>query len=148
MSPDPLATYQGPILVTALYFALWYGLLLGYQRSTKYALLAEYDARGEAFDRYFGQDPRMLAADRTVVNTHEQMVPFLTGLWLHAVLVSPAHATWLGLAYVGFRALYPFLLGRRLERTQTKWVFLATGPAYAIVFTLLGRVVYATLMAA
>ena len=49
---DP-TTYTGPIVVTALVFVLWYVLLLGLQRGTKYRLLAEYAARGEPFDRYF-----------------------------------------------------------------------------------------------
>ncbi|MBK6461193.1 MAG: MAPEG family protein [Myxococcales bacterium] len=138
-----LAAYKGPVVVTAAYFGLWYTLLLGLQRSTKYKLLAEYAARGETFDRYFGQDARMLAADRAVANTQEQMVPFLLSMWLHAVFVSPTHATWLGLLYVVLRSLYPVLLGARLSKTQSKRVFLVTGPCYAIVFYLLGSAVYA-----
>jgi hypothetical protein len=142
-----LATFRGPVVVTALYFGLWYYLLLSLQRGTKYALLAEYAARGDAFDRYFGQDPRMLAADRAVANTHEQMVPFLLSMWLHAVFVSATHATVLGAVYVVLRAIYPSLLGRRLEKTQSKRVFLVTGPCYGIVFYLLGRSVHAVLAA-
>ncbi|MCB9506665.1 MAG: MAPEG family protein [Myxococcales bacterium] len=141
------AAFQGPIAVTAAYFGVWYGLLLGLQRGTKYKLLAEYAARGEQFDRYFGQDGRMLAADRAVANTHEQMVPFLTGLWLHALFVSPARATYLGAAYVTLRAIYPVLLGRSLSRTQSKRVAFATMPAYAIVFYLIGSVVLAAVSA-
>ncbi len=87
-SPFDAAVFRGPVVVTALYFGLWYYLLLSLQRGTKYALQAEYAARGEVFDRYFGQDGRMLAADRAVANTHEQMVPFLLSMWLHAVFVS------------------------------------------------------------
>ncbi len=141
---DP-ATYTGPIVVTALYFGLWYALLLGLQRGTKYRLLAEYAQRGETFDRYFGQDRRMLAVDRAVVNTHEQMVPFLAALWLHAVFVSPERAAVLGVVYVGLRALYPALLGRSLSRTQPKRVFAVTGPCYAIVAYLGGHVVWVAL---
>lgn len=137
--------HTGPLLVTATYFALWYVFLLGLQRGTKYALIAEYAARGEVFDRYFGQDPRMLAADRAVANTHEQMVPFLASMWLHAAFVSPSRAAVLGAIYVGLRAAYPFLLGRRVSGTQPKRVFIATGPSYAIVFYLLGSAVYAAL---
>ncbi len=143
-----LLHYRGPILVTVAYFGLWYALLLGLQRGTKYRLLAEYAARGEAFDRYFGQDRQMLAADRAVANTQEQMVPFVTGLWLHAIFVSPARATWLGAAYVVCRALYPFLLGRTLGGTNAKRVFVATGPAYGIVFYLLGSLAWAAWTAA
>ncbi len=132
------STYTGPILVTVAYFGLWYALLLGLQRGTKYALQREYAARGEVFDRYFGQDGRMLAADRAVINTHEQMGPFLTSLWLHAVFVSPLSATILGGVYVALRTAYPFLLGRNLSKTQSKRVFAVTGPAYLIVFYLMG----------
>lgn len=143
---DPV-TYQGPILVTVAYFGLWYSLLLGLQRGTKYRLRDEYAARGEEFDRYFGQDGRMLAVDRAVINTHEQMGPFLASLWIHAVFVSPHTATMLGGAYVVLRAIYPLLLGKNLSKTQSKRVFLATGPAYLIVFYLLGSTLLAALAA-
>jgi len=139
---DP-ATYSGPIVVTALYFGLWYSLLFGLQSRTKYRLLAEYADRGEAFDRYFGRDGRMLAADRAVANTHEQMVPFLTTLWLHAIYLSPARAAALGLVYVALRALYPALIGRRVSRTQPKRVVAVTAPCYAIVAYLGGHVAWA-----
>ena len=131
--------------MTALYFTLWYALLLGLQRGTKYRLLAEYAARGEAFDRYFGQDPRMLAVDRAVANTHEQMLPFLVTLWLHAVFVSPGRATVLGVVYVVLRAVYPALLGRSLSRTQPKRVFAVTGPSYLIVAWLGGQALWTAL---
>jgi hypothetical protein len=140
-----LENFKWPIAVTTAYFGLWYVLLLGLQRGTKYRLLAEYAARGEQFDRYFGQDPQMLAADRAVINTQEQMVPFLAAMWLHAVFVSPACAAVLGAAYVVLRSLYPLLLGKRLSKTQSKRVFLVTGPCYGIVFFLLGGTLYAAL---
>jgi len=140
--------YAGPILVTAAYFGLWYYLLLGLQRRTKYTLIAEYAARGEVFDRYFGQDGRMLAADRAVANTHEQMGPFLASMWLHAVFVAPFHAAVFGGVYVVLRAVYPSLLGKSLSRTQSKRVFLVTGPCYLIVFYLLGSTVHAALASA
>lgn len=144
-TPAEVSTYQGPIVATAAFLGLWYALLMGLQSRTKYKLQAEYAARGEVFDRYFGQDPRMLAADRAVINTQEQMVPFLASLWLHAVFVSPTHATWLGLAYVVLRAIYPLLLGPSLSRTQSKRVFMVTGPSYCIVLYLLGSTLYAAL---
>lgn len=142
-----IAAYSGPVCVTAAYLALWYYLLLGLQRGTKYRLRDEYAARGQEFDRYFGQDRRMLAADRAVANTQEQMVPFLVALWMHATFVSVKHATMLGAVYVVLRAAYPFLLGRELSKTQSKRVFFATGPSYLIVFYLLGRSVHAALAA-
>ena len=137
--------YAGPILVTVLYFVLWYSLLLGLQRGTKYRLIAEYASRGEEFDRYFGQDAQMLAADRAVINTQEQMVPFLMAMWLHALFVSTAVATGLGLAYLLLRSIYPLLLGKRLSKTQSKRVFLVTGPCYGIVFYMLGRTLFTAL---
>ncbi|MFO0757042.1 MAG: MAPEG family protein [Byssovorax sp.] len=140
-----IAVYKGPAVVTAAYFGLWYYLLLGLQRGTKYKLIADYAARGETFDRYFGQDGRMLAADRAVANTHEQMVPFLASMWLHAVFVSPTRATTLGLVYVILRSIYPILLGKSLSKTQSKRVFFVTGPCYGIIFYMLGSLVYAAL---
>jgi hypothetical protein len=140
-----LIAQRGPILVTAAALGLWYALLFGLQSRTKYRLKAEYAARGEVFDRYLGQDRRMLAADRAVANTQEQLLPFLVALWLHAIFVSPAHATGLGAAWVLLRASYPLLLGRELAGTQSKRVFFVTGPCYLIIATLLGRVVLAAL---
>ena len=140
--------YTGPILVTVAYFVLWYALLLGLQRGTKYALIAEYAAKGAVFDRYFGQDGRMLAADRAVANTHEQMGPFLVAMWLHALFVSPPRAAVLGGIYVALRAFYPILLGKSLSKTQSKRVFFVTGPCYVIVFYLLGSTGYAALASA
>mmetsp|Transcript_30624 Transcript_30624/g.74624 ORF Transcript_30624/g.74624 Transcript_30624/m.74624 type:complete len:163 (+) Transcript_30624:203-691(+) len=43
--------------------------------------------------RYFGQDRRMLRADRIHLNTLEHMVPFLGMMWLHAVYVDVYRAT-------------------------------------------------------
>ncbi len=139
--------YLGPILVTAAYFGLWYYLLLGRQRGTKYRLRDEYAARGEVFDRYFGQDGRMLAADRAVANTQEQMVPFLVTLWLHSVFVSVANATALGAVYVVLRCAYPVLLGRDVSKINPRRVAVATIPAYLIVLYLGTATVYVALMA-
>lgn len=71
------------------------------------------------------------------------MGPFLVALWLHAVFVSVQVATVLGGVYVLLRAVYPSILGKRLGGTQSKRVFAVTGPAYAIVFYLLGSTVFA-----
>ena len=138
-------SYLGPIAVTFAYFVLWYYLLLIRQRGTKYRLQREYRAQGKQFDRYFGQDEEMLAADRAVINTQEQMVPFLSSLWLHALFVSIPGATWLGAVYVGLRSLYPLLLGRKLSRIQSKRVYFVTLPCYAIVFYFLGSTVLSAL---
>ncbi|MEL0084002.1 MAG: MAPEG family protein [Gammaproteobacteria bacterium] len=136
---------QGPVLVTVGYFLLWYYLLIAVQRRTKYGLQARYQAMGKEFDRYFGQDEEMLAADRVVANTLEQMGPFLGALWLFAVFVSPTQATFFGAAYVALRFCYPLLLGKKLSKMQPKTVYWCTFPCYLIIFTLLGRVVWTML---
>ena len=132
---------RGPILVTVLYFFMWYAMLFGLQSRTKYRLKAKYKARGEKFDRYHGRDEEMLAADRAVANTHEQQGPFIAGLWLYALFVDPRRATTLGTVYVVFRAAYPFLLrgsDGRLSRLNPKLVIFATLPNYLIIFYFLG----------
>lgn len=135
---DDLVAFRGPVVVTVAYFALWYALLFGLQTRTKYRLVREYAARGEVFDRYRGDDPEMLKADRAVQNTHEQMVPFLVSMWLHALVVSPEVAAALGGVYVLLRAVYPFLLGPRVEKLQSRRVAFVTFPCYGLIFYLLG----------
>ncbi len=140
-----LARLEGPLVVTLAYFLLWYSFLFGLQSRTKYRLKARYESEGKVFDRYFGQDPEMLAVDRVVANTHEQMGPFLVSLWLFAIFASPTYATWLGAAYVGLRAVYPVLLGKQVSKVQSKRVAFVTVPCYAIVFTMLGGAAFAAL---
>ena len=139
--PDS-AQLHGPLVVTVAYFLLWY-FLLGRQSRTKYRLKARYQSEGKVFDRYFGQDEEMLAVDRAVANTLEQMAPFLVALWLFAIFASPAYATSLGAAYVVLRGVYPILLGKRVSKVQTKRVAFVTLPCYAIVLTMLGGAAWA-----
>lgn len=143
---DP-AKLHGPLLVTVAYFALWYSFLFGLQTRTKYRLKARYEQEGKVFDRYFGQDPEMLAVDRVVANTLEQMGPFLASLWLFAIFASPTIATWLGATYVALRGVYPFLLGKQVSKVQSKRVALVTFPCYAIVLTMLGAAGWAAVAA-
>ncbi|WP_372693845.1 MAPEG family protein [Immundisolibacter sp.] len=133
---------SGPLLVTVAYLGFWYYLLVGLQRKTKYRLFKEYTADGRQFDRYFGQDPQMLAADRAVINTQEQMVPFLTAFWMYALFVSPRVATVLGMAYIALRFFYPRLLGKALFRMQPRRVYFVTVPSYALIFYMLGATVW------
>ena len=130
-----LAQLRGPLLVTAAYVVLWYGFLLGLQTRTKYRLKARYERAGEVFDRYFGQDEEMLAVDRVVANTHEQMVPFLASLWLYAIFASPAYATGMGAAYVALRGAYQ----RRWWTTILR--FLVLGVFYSALLLLVTIVV-------
>ena len=76
---DP-TSLRGPLVVTVAYFVVWYCLLFGLQTRTKYRLEGRYHRHGKIFDRCFGQDEEMLAADGAVGNTHEQMAPFLVSL--------------------------------------------------------------------
>lgn len=140
-----LVRFHGPLVVTVAYFVLWYSFLFGLQTRTKYRLKASYSRDGKVFDRYFGQDPQMLAADRVVTNTQEQMGPFLASLWLYAIFASPTQATWLGGVYVALRSLYPLLLGGRVSNVQSKRVAFVTFPCYVIVFTMLGGSLWAAL---
>jgi hypothetical protein len=140
-----LTQLRGPLVVTVAYFVLWYGFLFGLQTRTKYRLKARYQKEGKVFDRYFGRDDEMLAVDRVVANTHEQMGPFLVSLWLFAIFASPTYATWLGAAYVVLRSAYPLLLGKRVSMVQSKRVALVTFPCYAIVLTMLGGAAWAAL---
>lgn len=140
-----LSHFTGPVVVTVVYFVLWYYLLLIVQRGTKYRLKDRYAKQGKTFDRYFGQDPEMLAADRAVINTQEQMLPFLAGLWLHACFYSIGSATIAGFAYVILRSMYPVLLGKKLSKIQSKRVYAVTLPSYLLVFYLLGGAVWGVL---
>ena len=125
--------FPGTIIVTCAYLLFWYYLLLARQGRTKRRLEGEYAARGEVFDRYFGQDAEMLAVDRVVANTHEQMVPFLVSMWLFSALVSSFYATVLGATYLVLRVVYPMLLGKRLSKINPMRVAYVTFPCYAIV---------------
>lgn len=84
--------------------------------------------------------PAMYRADRAQLNQLEQMGPFLAGLWLHAWLVGPTTAAWLGGAYVltrsGYWALYP---------RASLLVLFVTGPNYFLIATLLLSSLWAVL---
>lgn len=123
------AMYSGPIAVTLVYVGLYYLFQLNVLR-VKQMLLREYRARGEKFDRYFGNDRVMLAADRVQLNMLEHMPPFLVLFWLHALFVDPLSTTWAGGLYVAARAVYPFVLGSRLGRGVKNQIFLVTGIGY------------------
>src|SRR5262245_6717328 len=105
----------GPLLVTVAYVAVYYAMITN-QLVVKTRLRREYRARGESFDRYFGADREMLAADRYVGNMLEHMPAFLVLLWLNAIFVGPRGATVAGGAYVFSRLLYPLVMGRRLGK--------------------------------
>jgi MAPEG family len=136
------APYVGPIVVTLAYIGLYY-LFQVYVLRVKSRLQREYKARNETFDRYFGQDRQMLAADRVQLNMLEHMPPFLVLLWLNAAFVDPASATVAGGVYVGARAIYPLALGPRLGRGIRAAVLLSTVPGYLVLGWFSGALLWA-----
>lgn len=129
--PFDASVFAGPLAVTLAYLGLYYGFQLHIAR-TKARLHRDYKARDEKFDRYFGQDREMLAADRFQLNMLEHMPPFQILLWLTAVFVGTTQATVAGGIYVAARCLYPFAMGGRLGRDVKTLIFLATGPGYIV----------------
>jgi hypothetical protein len=125
----------GPVLVTVLYFTVYYALHLHVLR-TKRLLKSEYRAGGEEFDRYFSRDRRMLAADRCLLNMLEHMPPFVCLLWLHVFFVGPLSATIAGGAYVATRAAYPFLLGPSMGTQLPGRLLVATYGGYGVLLYL------------
>lgn len=141
-----LAQQIGPLTVTLVYIALYYGFQI-HQMRVKFRLEAAYKARGEKFDRYFGQDREMLAADRIQLNMLEHMPPFLALLWLNAIYVSPTSATIAGAVYTAARLAYPFLMGGRLGRSIRAQILVATGTGYLVLAYFLGALVWAMVQA-
>src|SRR5262245_22306768 len=116
-------TFAGPLLITVAYVVVYY-LMITHQLVVRTRLRREYRVRGESFDRYFGADREMLAADRYVGNMLEHMPPFLILLWLNAVFVGARGATVAGAAYLLSRLLYPLLMGRSLGKgVPTRMLF-------------------------
>ncbi len=133
--------YHGPIVVTLLYVTLYYAFQIHIMR-VKGRLVSEYKARGEKFDRYFGQDRHMLAADRIQLNMLEHMPVFLVLLWMSAVFVDPMFATVVGGIYTAARALYPFLMGDRLGRGIRPRILIATVTGYLAIVAFVGGLVW------
>ena len=125
-------TYLGPLLVTVTYVVLYY-LMFANQLRVRLRLRRAYRERGETFDRYFGADREMLAADRYVGNMLEHMPPFLILLWLNAIFVGPRGASFAGGAYILSRLLYPLAMGRRLGRGVPSRIMFATVIGYAVI---------------
>jgi hypothetical protein len=140
--PHDLTHHAGPVAVTLAYLALYYAFQINIL-FVKGRLTREYAARGEKFDRYFGQDRELLAADRVQLNMLEHMGPFLALLWLDAVFVGPWNATVAGAAYVAARGAYPLLMGRRLGRSVSAPILFSTVTGYAVLVWFFGAVLLA-----
>ena len=139
-------TYAGPLLVTAAYVVVYYVMITN-QLRVKTRLRRAYRARGETFDRYFGMDREMLAADRYVGNMLEHMPAFLLLLWLNAMFVDARSATIAGAAYVGSRILYPFMMGRQLGKGIPSRILFATVIGYLVIAYFVLRLVAKAVMA-
>ena len=145
-APLSARTYAGPLLVTVAY-VVWYYALFTNQLRVKTKLKRAYRARGEKFDRYFGADREMLAADRYVGNMLEHMPTFLLLLWLNAIFVDPLSATIAGAVYVGSRVLYPFVMGQRLGPGLPSRILFATVVGYGVVAYFVGRLAVTVVVA-
>ena len=128
-----IETYKSPIWVTLTYCFVYYGFLLNIAR-TRVSMHKKYSAEGKKFDRYFGQDRNMLAADRIQLNMLEQMPIFLVTFWLYVVFVSPSTGAILGWVYTIARALYPFMIGNRMGRDIPMKVLISTVIGYGVIF--------------
>jgi hypothetical protein len=124
-------TYAAPLLITVAYVLVYYTMVLN-QLLVRTRLRREYRARGESFDRYFGADREMLAADRWAGNMLEHMPPFLALLWLNAIFVGTRDASWAGAVYVFARVIYPFVMGRRLGKGVPTRILFATLLGYLV----------------
>jgi uncharacterized MAPEG superfamily protein len=133
--------YIGPLAVTLGYVLLYYVFQINVAR-VKFKLARDHAARGEKFDRYFGQDRHMLAADRSQLNMLEHMPPFLALLWLNAVFVSPSSATIAGGIYLASRVVYPLVMGARLGRGVRGLIALSTAPGYLVLVWFSGALLY------
>jgi hypothetical protein len=142
--PLDFPTQTGPVVVSLAYLGLYYALQLNLLR-VKRQLDREYAARGEKFDRYFGQDRTMLAADRFQLNMLEHMPPFLCLLWLNAVFVGPMNATIGGAVYLAARLAYPFAMGAKVGRGPRLLIFASTVPGYAVLGWFAGSLIWAML---
>jgi hypothetical protein len=89
----------------------------------------------EKYVRYGAQD--LIASDRSVGNLVEWQGVFLSLFWTNAILTGKD--IWLGWAYVGLRAIYPFVaigMGGITESGIKPQIALVTFPAYMILLKL------------
>jgi len=112
---------QGVALVTCAFIWMWY-IFLGHQVGIKFTEGLTTDV----------QDQAKFIADRSVINTMEQALPFLSLMWLEALFVNPETARLLGWIYVATRFLYPITYGMYGQFNTA--VEISTSPNYVIIF--------------
>lgn len=133
-----LLKYKSTILITCLYFTLYY-LFIIYQVITKYYVYNNEKQKSKSPNeikmkdiKYFSQNTLILAADRTVGNCLEQMIPFLLSFWLYSIFISIENGKFYGLIYIFTRAYYPFVF-----KLGGIWVLLSTLPNYICIWTMI-----------
>merc|ERR1712194_835792 len=124
---------HGVVGVTLGWICMWY-TFLGNQIAFKFADMDENQRQTAAF-----------IADRSVINTMEQCIPFFLVLWLHAFFVNPRTSAVLGLVYVVTRYLYPVCYG--LYGSFSNMVEISAQMNYAIVMYLYLAIAYKCIMA-
>ncbi|CAB9498250.1 expressed unknown protein [Seminavis robusta] len=120
---------------TAAAYFLYFYLIVFFQSVLAIKLWDEVkkkDKKVSLWEVKFGPlsytDRRIVASNRTVGNTLEQMAIFLVGLWLTTLLTTDDHASICGWVYVIFRSMYP-----ALYLYDPNLVLLATIPNYCTV---------------
>jgi hypothetical protein len=83
-------------------------------------------------------DKRILIANRTVGNYMEQYIPFLVGLYGHALFVDANAAASLGWLWLAFRSYYPFVFGAKFPA-----LLASTLPAYGVLWWMIATAVLA-----
>ena len=138
LSNDTFLEYRGPVEVTCLYFCLYYGFII-LQVVLKFGVWENDKKKNDKMDKSFlrlkyhvSTHDLVILADRTIGNMLEQMIPFLSSLWLHALFLSPDSASLYGMIYVCTRAYYPVMF-----RFGMTYVFLSTVPNYMCIFALI-----------
>lgn len=140
--PEYLEPYAGPAQVTIAYFGLYYAFII-YQGIIKAKVIKEGVRAAkmakeagkpvEHVNRYTSTDPRLLRADRSVLNMLEQMPAFVSSLWLYAVFVDANFGAKLGWFYLAFRAAYPFFFYPTTTGFSAKILY-STIPNYLVIF--------------
>ena len=134
---------RGPALVTCAYFVVYYAFIF-LQLKTRSAAAERARAagisiaKGKTFATDVSDDAGARMGERTLLNTLEQMGPFLCALWMCAAFVSAEVATILGGAAVCFRALFPVLWSTGDGGTFSWMVALSTQPYYVCVLGMFG----------
>eukprot|EP00929_Paragymnodinium_shiwhaense_P123782 TRINITY_DN98034_c0_g1_i1.p1 TRINITY_DN98034_c0_g1~~TRINITY_DN98034_c0_g1_i1.p1 ORF type:complete len:195 (-),score=13.76 TRINITY_DN98034_c0_g1_i1:27-611(-) len=124
-----MGEYSLAVGATVAYFFMWYGFLC--QQMQMRGVAAERASKQRtSFSRFDYRFAEWEMADRTILNTQEQMVAFLLPMWLYAVFCNARVAGVLGIVYVAFRCIYPILWS--IHGRFTLLVELSTQPCYLV----------------